>query len=68
MGKAKSKLVKRCAQTILKNQIEPKENFEDNKRLLRGIFPTNKIRNQMAGYFTKLNKNEKKRLSKLQNQ
>jgi ribosomal protein S17E len=66
MGKIKSKLVKRCARMILKNKIESKENFEDNKKILKTVFPTNKLRNQTAGYLTKLNKNEKKRLSRLQ--
>jgi ribosomal protein S17E len=66
MGKIKSKLVKRCAKTILKNKIVSKEKFEDNKRILEKVFPTNKLRNQTAGYLTKLNKNEKKRLSRLQ--
>jgi ribosomal protein S17E len=65
MGKIKSKLVKRCARTILKNKIAPREKFEENKRMLSTIFPTNKLRNQTAGYLTKLNKNEKKRLSRL---
>ena len=65
MGKIKSKLVKRCAKTILKNKIAPKEKFEENKRILKGVFPTNKLRNQTAGYLTKLDKNEKKRLSRL---
>jgi ribosomal protein S17E len=65
MGKIKSKLVKRCAKTILGNKIEPKEKFEENKGILKGVFPTNKLRNQTAGYLVKLNKNEKKRLSKL---
>jgi len=65
MGKIKSKLVKRCAKNILKNKITPKEKFEENKRILKTVFPTNKLRNQTAGYLTKLNKNEKKRLSRL---
>ncbi|MBU2104148.1 MAG: 40S ribosomal protein S17 [Nanoarchaeota archaeon] len=65
MGKIKSKLVKRCAKTILKNKIEPREKFEENKRMLKTVFPTNKLRNQTAGYLTKLNRNEKKRLSRL---
>jgi len=65
MGKIKSKLVKRCAKTILKNNLLPREKFEENKRILKGVFPTNKLRNQTAGYLTKLNKNEKKRLSRL---
>jgi len=65
MGKIKSKLVKRCAKTILKNKIAPKEKFEENKRILRKIFPTKKLRNQTAGYLTKLDRNEKKRLSRL---
>lgn len=65
MGKIKSKIVKRCVKSMLKGKIAPKEKFEENKRILKGIFPTNKLRNQVAGYLTKVNQNEKKRLSKL---
>jgi ribosomal protein S17E len=65
MGKIKSKLVKRCAKTILKNEIKSKEKFEDNRRILKDVFPTKKLRNQTAGYLTKLDRNEKKRLSRL---
>jgi len=65
MGKIKSKLVKRCAKTILANKISPREKFEENKRILKGVFPTKKIKNQTAGYLVKVNRNEKKRLSQL---
>jgi ribosomal protein S17E len=65
MGKIKSKLVKRCAKTILKNKVASKEKFEDNRRILKNVFPTKKLRNQTAGYLTKLDRNEKKRLSRL---
>lgn len=61
MGRIKSKLVKRCVKTLLKKDISPLERFEHNKEMLKGVFPTKKIRNQTAGYLTKINKNQKKK-------
>ena len=61
MGKIRSELVKRSAKQLI--GAYPKNfstNFEENKKKLQGraIIPSNKIRNQIAGYITRLKKLE----------
>lgn len=59
MGKIKSKLVKRTAKNLVEKGIEFKPNFERNKKTLGNTMPSKKIRNQLAGYLTRLKKTEK---------
>lgn len=61
MGKIKSKLMKRSAGELIKKGIEFSGNFERNKRILGNTMPSKKIRNQIAGYLSKLNKKEKQK-------
>ncbi len=57
MGKIKSKQVKRSAEELLKRGIEFNKDFEKNKKILgNNTMPSKKIRNQVAGYLSKLNK------------
>jgi len=56
MGRIKSKLVKRTAKTLLKAENKFNENFEENKKILKDSMPSKKIRNQIAGYITRLKK------------
>ena len=49
MGKIKSKLIRRTANTLLKKDIAFSESFEENKKLLGRSLPSKKIRNQTAG-------------------
>jgi len=56
MGRIKSKLVKRTAKTLLKAENKFNDNFEENKKILRNSMPSKKIRNQIAGYITRLKK------------
>lgn len=58
MGKIKSKLVKRTANELIKKGIKFNKNFEDNKEILGKTMPSKKIRNQMAGFLAKLEKNK----------
>ncbi|MBS3070844.1 30S ribosomal protein S17e [Candidatus Pacearchaeota archaeon] len=59
MGKIKSKLIRRTANTLLKKDIEFTENFEDNKRMLgNDTMPSKKLRNQIAGLLGKIKKQE----------
>lgn len=58
MGKIKSKSVKRAADVLVEKGIEFTDNFEKNKRVLEGITPSKKLRNQMAGLLAKLKKRE----------
>ncbi|MEK6897038.1 MAG: 30S ribosomal protein S17e [Nanoarchaeota archaeon] len=62
MGKIKSKQVKRSAKELIKKGIEFSKNFEDNKKILGNTtMPSKKIRNQMAGYLSKLSKKGKQK-------
>ncbi len=60
MGKIKSKLVKRSSKNLIKRGIEFNEDFEKNKKILGNTMPSKKLRNQIAGYLSKLKKEEKK--------
>jgi small subunit ribosomal protein S17e len=59
MGRIKSKLVKRTANTLLKAENQFSYNFEKNKKVLGDITPSKKIRNQIAGYISRIKKREK---------
>jgi ribosomal protein S17E len=61
MGKIKSKLIRRTANTLLKKSIEFTEKFEKNKKLLVNTLPSKKIRNQTAGLLAKIKKQEKEK-------
>jgi ribosomal protein S17E len=61
MGKIKSKQIKRSAKELIKKGIEFSEDFERNKKILGNTLPSKKIRNQMAGYLSKLSKEGKQK-------
>ena len=60
MGKIKSKLVKRTSHKIIKEDIKFSKDFEENKRILGNTMPSKKLRNQIAGYLSRLKKMEEK--------
>jgi len=60
MGRIKSKLVKRTAHSLLKEENKFTLGFDNNKRLLQDSMPSKKIRNQIAGYIARLRKKELK--------
>jgi ribosomal protein S17E len=60
MGKIKSKLIKRSAEELVRRGIEFTESFEQNKKILGKSMPSKKIRNQIAGYLSRKNKNKRK--------
>jgi len=59
MGKIKSKLVKRTADALIKSGVPFKENFEENKKILGKEMPSKKLRNQLAGYVSRVKKRER---------
>jgi len=60
MGKIKSKLVKRTANTLLARGIEFTEDFEKNKKVLgNNTMPSKKLRNQIAGFLSRVKRQEK---------
>ena len=58
MGKIKSKMVKRSAERLIKEGVKFYGDFEKNKKILGNTMPSKKIRNQMAGYLSRLKKRE----------
>lgn len=58
MGRIKSKLVKRTGHNLLKEENKFTSEFDDNKRLIRSLETSKKIRNKIAGYITRVNKNK----------
>jgi ribosomal protein S17E len=60
MGRIKSTLVKRTANNLLKEDNQFSEDFEKNKKLLGRTMPSKKVRNKIAGYISRLKKQEKK--------
>jgi len=66
MGKIKSKLIKRTAKGLVKNGIEFSEKFEDNKQTIGQTMPSKKIRNQIAGFLSRFEKQKKIEAAELQ--
>lgn len=60
MGRIKSKLVKRTSNTLLKEENKFNDNFEKNKKLLSSVETSKKIKNQIAGFITRINKKKNK--------
>lgn len=58
MGRIKSKLIKRTGNILVLDGPFTK-NFDDNKKILFGIMPSKKIRNQVAGFITRKKRTEK---------
>ena len=60
MGRIKSKLVKRTSLSLLKEPNKFNGEFENNKELLKGLTPSKKVRNQIAGYIVRKKRSELK--------
>jgi ribosomal protein S17E len=65
MGKIKSKMIKNAANTLVKKGIEFTKDFERNKRILKNTMPSKKPRNQMAGFLSRLKKQEEENKLKM---
>mgnify|MGYP001558569396 CR=1 FL=1 len=65
MGKIKTKLVKRTAKKLADKGVEFTGDFNKNKIILGNTMPSKKIRNQIAGYLSKLKKTEAKKKAEL---
>ena len=63
MGKIKSKLIKRSAKELVKRGVEFTADFEKNKMVLGNTMPSKKIRNQIAGYLSRMNKKRKEKVT-----
>ncbi len=59
MGKIKSKLIRRSANILIRKGIKFDEDFKENKKILGDTMPSKKLKNQMAGFLSKLKKQKK---------
>ena len=60
MGRIKSKLIKRTSRQLIKNSEESfGKTFEENKKALGRTLPSKKMRNKIAGYIARIQKNKK---------
>ena len=67
MGKIKTRLIKRTAETLMKEKdLEFSEDFEKNKKILGEEMPSKKVRNQIAGYVARVKKKEKEKKEKIE--
>jgi ribosomal protein S17E len=66
MGKIKTRLIKRTTKGINKKDIPFSENFGANKKILGKEMPSKKVRNQIAGFLSRVKKQERKALEKLE--
>ena len=61
MGKIKTKLIKRTGKKLVEKGIEFSEDFNKNKKILGNTMPSKKVRNQIAGFLSRLKKAEAKK-------
>jgi len=60
MGRIKSVLIKRTAKKLLKETDVFSDKFEENKKILGNTMPSKSIRNKIAGYITRIKRNNAK--------
>ncbi len=58
MGKIKSKSIRKAARTLTSEGVKFNEDFEKDKRVLKGLVMSKKLRNQLAGLMSKIRKRE----------
>jgi len=58
VGKIKSKSIRKAAKVLSKEGVEFSGSFEDNKKILKGLVMSKKLRNQLAGLTAKTKKRE----------
>ena len=59
MGRVKTALVKRTAKELMKN-YKFEDDFEKDKKILKGTMESKRIRNMVAGYIKRLQKRSEK--------
>ncbi len=58
MGKIKSKAIRKVSKTLAGEGVRFSEDFEKNKKVLKGLEMSKKLRNQLAGLAAKTKKRE----------
>ena len=64
MGKIKTRLIKRTAEALMKEDLDLSEDFSKNKKVLGREMPSKKVRNQIAGYIARVKRREKEKQKK----
>ena len=64
MGRVKTALVKRTAKELMKN-YKFEDDFEKDKKILKGTMESKRIRNMVAGYIKRLSKRRDKEAKNL---
>lgn len=62
MGRIKNALVKRTARALIKCENKFDETFKKNSAILGNSMPSKRLRNQIAGYITRVNKDKMKKV------
>jgi ribosomal protein S17E len=60
MGRIKSKVVKRTSNILMSEDSRFSPDFEENKSIIKGLMPSKKVRNQIAGQLARLKKRKTK--------
>jgi ribosomal protein S17E len=65
MGKIKSKSIRKATKILTNEGVKFNSNFEKDKKILKGLVISKKLRNQMAGLMAKTKKGEIAKLNSL---
>jgi ribosomal protein S17E len=68
MGRVKSALIKRTARALSKEPNKFEVGFDSNKKLLGRLMPSKRLRNRIAGYITRMKKNDIKKKARFKNE
>ena len=66
MGKIKSKMMRKTANTLLKEDLNFENDFKKNKAILGKTMPSKRLRNRIAGLISRMKTKEEKAKLELQ--
>jgi len=64
MGRIKSTLIKRTARSMVKEKNKFDDKFNNNRDILGSSMPSKRLRNKIAGYITRMKRNEQKKVKR----
>jgi ribosomal protein S17E len=66
MGKIKSKMIRKAANALTKEDLSFNKDFEKNKSILGRTMPSKRLRNKIAGLISRMKTQEEKAKLELQ--
>ena len=60
MGKIKSKMIRKAANALTKEDLDFNKDFEKNKSILGRTMPSKRLRNKIAGLISRMKRQEEK--------